>query len=166
MALKGSALLAHHNSAIQGRFQVSAEKVIAAGYLRSDGVKASYTNYYTELCRARVQNNARNSYGRKIDMETANALEKGIPFKSRNTLIQREDRLNIVYLHNNPIAKITTNKVYIYSCGYKTKSTKARLNRILMHLCGVQLFQKNSEWFIRDVGEDIPFVEGMAINRI
>jgi hypothetical protein len=30
----------------------------------------------------------------------------------------------------------------------------------------MNLYQKKGEWFVRDVGEDIPFVEGMEINRI
>jgi hypothetical protein len=172
MALKGAALLNHHNTHCQNRLVSCrtvplAESVIQAGYLRSDGKKASYTNYYTELFRARVQDNARNTDGRKIEMDMIAAIEKEVPFKYKNTLVTSWNPCGqSVVLHHKRIANIYSDKIVIYSNGYKTKTTKSRLNRILMHLCGMNLYQKKGEWFVRDVGEDIPFVEGMEINRI
>jgi hypothetical protein len=169
MALKGAALLNHHNAHSQSLFFPMADCIIQAGYLRSDGKKASFTNYYTELFRARVQDNARNNYGRKIEMDMIAAIEKEVPFKYKNTLVIPFPFLiggQNVWLHDQIIARIYSDKIVIYSSGYKTKTTKSRLNRILMHLCGMNLYQKKGEWFVRDVGEDIPFVEGMEINRI
>jgi hypothetical protein len=167
MALKGAALLNHHNAHCQDRFHPLADSIIQAGYLRSDGKKASYTNYYTELFRARVQFNARITEGRKIEMDMIAAIENEQPFKYKNTLVNPFliGGQN-VWLHDQIIARIYDDKIVIYSNGYKTKTTKSRLNRILMHLCGMNLYQKKGEWFVRDVGEDVPFVEGMEINRI
>lgn len=166
MALKGATLLNHHNTHCLHRFVPLADSIIQAGYLRAGG-KASYINYYTELFRARVQDNARNNYGRKIEMDMIAAIENEVPFKYKNTLVTSWNPCGqSVVLHHKRIANIYSDKIVIYSNGNKTKTTKSRLNRILMHLCGANLYQKKGEWFIRDVGEEIPFVEGMEINRI
>jgi len=65
------------------------------------------------------------------------------------------DEVN-VYYYNTLICGVNKNKQNITLPGnrYKSKSTKERLNRILMRFSGCQLFQKRGVWYVYDPGED------------
>ena len=87
-------------------------------------------------------------------------------WKSENTevLYSPERDASYVYLHGNHIATIGDTFLELYTCGYKTPTTKARLNAILReHGNGDYIFQKKGEWFINTNGQTIPFTEGMIL---
>ena len=88
-------------------------------------------------------------------------------WKSDNTEVtySPERDASYVYLHGNHIATIGDTFLELYTCGYKTNTTKSRLNAILQeHANGDYIFQKNYEWFINTNGRVIPFTEGMILN--
>ena len=71
----------------------------------------------------------------------------------------------LVRFHGNLYCYIQFEKVYLtVSPQHQTKSTKERLNRILMKFCGCQLYQKNKVWYIYNpqVG-DIEYRYGMSV---
>lgn len=54
--------------------------------------------------------------------------------------------------------------IELYSCGWFTKTTKARLNAILQeHGNGDYIFQKKGEWFVNTNSQVVSFVEGMIL---
>jgi hypothetical protein len=164
MALTGSALLAHHSNFDR----TAAERVTSAGYFRADGIKPSYTQYYIQKMRAELQRSAILSYGRKIDMETVESIRNHKEYKNTNTRVEVDYKncITSVYLYNNLIAKLSDSRIIVYSGGFRTKTTKSRLNRILMHFCGLKLYQKNHTWYVVFPGEDVPFEEGMVFDMI
>ena len=57
-----------------------------------------------------------------------------------------------VYLHGNHIASYTEDgRLYINHQGWKTRTTKSRLNALVKHVLGDMscIFQKNFEWFVK-----------------
>jgi hypothetical protein len=165
--LTGQALIKH-----EAQTQISrSDRVRSAGYHPKSGrTVLRYCEYFSNLQRAKIQDSAINSYGRKVDMETVEAIKnhknKNI---GKNTSVYHYAGISTVYLYDKKIANVmfNINKVAIFSSGYMTKTTKSRLNRILMHFCGARLFQKAGIWYI-DYGckDMIPFVEGMEIDMI
>ena len=73
-------------------------------------------------------------------------------WKSGNTEVsyspQRE--ASYVMLHGNHIATVGETFVEVYSCGYKTATTKSRLNAILSEhgIEGEYIYQKDFNWYI------------------
>jgi hypothetical protein len=55
-----------------------------------------------------------------------------------------------VYLHGNHIATVGDNFVQLFSRGYRTNTTKSRLNAILKEhgIAGECVFQRKGEWFV------------------
>jgi hypothetical protein len=87
-------------------------------------------------------------------------------WKNANTEVtySPERDASYVMLHGHHIATIGDTFIELYTCGYKTQTTKARLNAILQeHGNGDYIFQKNYEWFINTNGQTIPFTEGMIL---
>jgi hypothetical protein len=58
----------------------------------------------------------------------------------------------IVWLWATDIARfnIDTGKVYVWDGGYRTVTTKSRLNAILTHYGQPRITQKNFDWYIGD----------------
>lgn len=74
----------------------------------------------------------------------------------------------IVWLHGNKIAKVTRDYVELYSAGWRTKTTKSRLNAILRGL-GLQyyIYQSNYRWYVCNIttGFIDTFHDGYTIKR-
>jgi hypothetical protein len=140
---------------------------LGSGYIRDDG-RPSFVKYYTALMRAIVQNQANLKLGSALTQRIISAINNRQSYRNRNDEVEVSDHCINVFYHNSLIAVVNfrTNKLTIYCNGFYTKSTKDRLNRLLMHLSGVKLFQKNKQWVIISGGENIPFVEGMSIDMI
>ena len=90
-------------------------------------------------------------------------------WKNSNTEVtySPERDASYVMLHGNHIATIGDTFIELYTCGYKTNTTKARLNAILQeHGNGARIFQQNFQWVVVDVdnNQTIPFSEGMVLN--
>jgi hypothetical protein len=85
---------------------------------------------------------------RKITEEAVNAFYnpylKGNCFNKGNTWVTHSAGLTTMYLHGHAIAKIEDGKLFVNHCGYRTATTKERLNG----LAGVHIVQKNWVWFL------------------
>ena len=87
-------------------------------------------------------------------------------WKNDNTQViySPERDASYVMLHGNHIATINETSIELYTCGYKTPTTKSRLNAILQeHGNGARIFQSNFEWFVIDNDNKVPFTEGMVL---
>lgn len=74
----------------------------------------------------------------------------------------------LVWLHNNLIARVSADNVILYSCGWKTPTTKSRLNAIL---CGLgincYIYQSQYKWYVRNTTTNVTdtFYDGYTIER-
>ena len=84
---------------------------------------------------------------RKITQKACNAFECQRNFKRGNTEVKRfiNNQVNMEYrLHGNLIAYSNSNGIFISNAGYKTNTTKERLNG----LTGVHIQQKDFVWYL------------------
>ena len=107
---------------------------------------------------------------RKIEREMIQAIMelKGKPsshwnnnsgWSKANTLVRRgrndvTNPCSEVYLHGNHIATYTDDgHLYINHCGWKTNTTKSRLNALISFVHGglSGIYQKNFEWYMKRV---------------
>ena len=103
---------------------------------------------------------------RKIETQMNQAILNSQDWKSANTEVvySPERDASYVYLHGNHIATILETSLELYTCGYKTNTTKSRLNAILKeHGNDARIFQRDFEWFVVDNDQTIPFTEGMVL---
>ena len=106
---------------------------------------------------------------RIIEKQMNTAILNRKDWKNDNTevIYSPERDASYVMLHGNHIATIGDTYLELYSCGYKTVTTKSRLNAILKeHGNGARVFQQNFEWVVIDTDNNapIPFTEGMVLN--
>ena len=104
---------------------------------------------------------------RKIELQMNKAICDCKDWKSENTEVtySPERDASYVMLHGNHIATIGDTFLELYTCGYKTPTTKSRLNSILkVHGNDARIFQRDFEWFVNDNGQTVPFTEGMVLN--
>jgi hypothetical protein len=88
-----------------------------------------------------------------------NADHNGAYFKGGNTVVSQwhdgpchtpgYQRVIEVKLHQSTIARIypDTGRMYIRDCGYRTATTKARLNSLLGAFNGDQISQSVNDWY-------------------
>jgi hypothetical protein len=85
---------------------------------------------------------------RKITQESVNAFMGSKPFKKSNMAVTIENGITYLKLHNNKIAAMLSDgRVWISSAGWRTNTTKERLNGIP----GVRVNQKNYQWFVNGI---------------
>jgi len=89
---------------------------------------------------------------RKIEQQMIKAIEQNLNWQSGNTAVVFDDstRVSKVYLHGNKIAEISDDAVQIFDGGYRSATTKSRLNAILREYAieGECVYQKNFQWFV------------------
>jgi hypothetical protein len=86
---------------------------------------------------------------RVVEKKMLNAIVSKKNLTLDNTMVVTEGNVSCVYLFNNLIAKITDKNVKISNCGYKTITTKSRLNCILQEFVkDARIHQKNFDWYI------------------
>lgn len=173
--LTGLELLWHHENESG---LTTTQKVITAGYVgqKEDGSPRIYfTDYYTELLksqgwRERIRLSQDNG-GTDTVKSIIEAIKDKKEWKRRNDSVYvnemsppKNDQI-LVRFHGNLYCYIQYKKLYLtVPPQHKTKSTKERLNRILMRFCGCQLYQKNKVWYVYNpqVG-DIEYSYGMSV---
>jgi hypothetical protein len=114
---------------------------------------------------------------RKIEAAMNDAILKCQDWQKDNTKViySPERKASYVHLYGHHIATVGDNFVELYSCGYKTTTTKSRLNAILAEhgIAGECVFQRKGEWFVHKfVGQagTVPvfvekeFTEGMILS--
>ena len=106
---------------------------------------------------------------RQIEQNLINAIrERKKAWSQDNTTISYNENTKTydVFLHGNKIASIDYNRreVRLSSCGWRTNTTKSRLNTILTALCadgGIRQVQKR--WHICANG-DHNFYDGIVVS--
>jgi hypothetical protein len=102
---------------------------------------------------------------RKIERLMNKAITNQKDWKMDNTEVISFTNSSDVYLHGNLIARIGETWIELFDGGWRTSTTKSRLNAILSeHGCpGEYVFQKNFQWFVNYEGGPIPFFSGMRL---
>ena len=82
---------------------------------------------------------------RNITRAPVEAFYNGTEYKNNNTVVKNK----MMLLHWNLIAEIKGWQLYIDNCGWKTSTTKERINWVLEYLNkGLKVFQKSWSWYI------------------
>ena len=110
---------------------------------------------------------------RKIEREMASAIQAGRSWKSGNTRVDVQDGSTVVSLHGNEIARKTGSVLRLSSCGWRTVTTKSRINAVLRALdFNGGVYQTKKVWHLwqnpgsmqgRAVCPSMPFSDGMEI---
>jgi hypothetical protein len=104
---------------------------------------------------------------RVIERKMNEAITAGKDWRSANTEVINENGVSIVKLHGSKIAEVGDDFIKLFDGGWRTATTKSRLNAILsVHGCNFDgVFQKKFEWFFHDSARsiDMPFENGMVI---
>ena len=108
---------------------------------------------------------------RKIEREMIQAIIDRKPFNKANTKVVRHEGLPVcsssVYLHGNRIANYTDDgRLQINHQGWKTVTTKSRLNALIKHVLGDMsgIYQKNFNWFMKQVDNATGMYDEYEIN--
>jgi len=71
-----------------------------------------------------------------------------------------------IQLHNTTVVKFDKDVITLNSGGYKTYTTKARLNQASNEFdLGYRVFQNNHGWFIKAGNDVLLFQDNMMLNR-
>jgi hypothetical protein len=113
---------------------------------------------------------------RKIEQQMCDAIANNKDWQSGNTRVEIAfdsscEPVSYVFLHNNHIATVTDTDVAIYDGGWRTVTTKSRLNAICSRFCvaGEGVSQRKGEWYIHKLAgmagtskvfAEIPFTNG------
>ncbi len=82
---------------------------------------------------------------RKITEKSINAFLNRTKFKKQNMEVKNENKETHLELHGNTIAILNEkNELFITNCGWRSNTTKERLNA----LPNVSIRQKNFQWFL------------------
>ena len=91
---------------------------------------------------------------RKIEQLMNAAIKAGKNWTNANTSVSTDDNgLSTVYLHGNKIAEVGDDFVRVFDGGWRTNTTKSRLNAIIKEFCDPftdGVYQHKFEWFITD----------------
>ena len=88
---------------------------------------------------------------RKIESQMCQAIQSNKNWKSGNTEVITNDTVSNVYLHGNLIATVTETDMTIFDGGWKSVTTKSRLNALCDEFCitGECVYQKDFLWYVR-----------------
>ena len=108
---------------------------------------------------------------RKIEQQMIQAIKDNKDWKSANTRVEYypDSSSSCVYLHGNHIATITDTDVTIYDGGWRSVTTKSRLNSLINDLCDGRMFgvfQRKHQWYINDGVVTVDFEHGYNFPRI
>ena len=103
---------------------------------------------------------------RKIETLMNAAILKGKDFSRDNTRVLHTDGVAEVYLHGNKIAEVGDNFIRLFDGGWRSVTTKSRLNAILRgNGNGTEgVYQRNHQWYISHDGIEEEFVSGMILS--
>ena len=105
---------------------------------------------------------------RQIERDMLSAIKLGKCWRKANTEVYTNDNnASLVYLHGNHIATVTDVFVTVFDGGWRTNTTKSRLNVIINEFCDALtdgVFQKDYQWFIKDNNEVVEFESGYVFH--
>jgi len=79
--------------------------------------------------------------------------------RARVTLYQSGKK--VIKLYNTDILIMDNNKITLNSGGYRSVTTKARINQFLP--CNISVYQKDYNWYIKHDGNIIEFFDGIEL---
>ena len=172
--LTGSTLLAHHR-----QFHYSkADKVREAGYtsVKKDGSeRICFTEYYEAVLQIMSWQKRQDLMLDRGGAQCVKTLlfyaENKVSYRKNNDEVQFFAPHNMVTFrhHGEAIATYSHHlrRVRLFKPSIMSKSTKERMNRILMRFTGCQLFQRDHKWYVHNpmVG-DIPFFDMMTVETL
>ena len=86
-------------------------------------------------------------------------------FKMSNTQVVYQNGKCIFQIFGNTIAIRDFNGIWITNCGYRTATTKERLNGIIERF-GLRISQKSGSWLINGADFDEQLEDGIYVNEI
>lgn len=91
---------------------------------------------------------------RKIEEEMITAIKEAKSYKKDNTEVTYDLGNNqvVIYLHRNLIAYVDNDvfNLYLSDAGYRTKTTKSRLNAILSSYDLGKIYSKKYQWYLNN----------------
>ena len=81
---------------------------------------------------------------KQVTQQACTAFNNGRQWRKDNTEVFTAGSDTFMTLYNNPIARRSNGKVFVSHAGWRTNTTKERLNG----LPGVNIVQKNFVWFL------------------
>jgi hypothetical protein len=86
--------------------------------------------------------------------------------KIGNNTFERLENINdksarVISLHNTDIIKFFSNYTVLNSGGWRTKTTKDRINTFVPW---IKVFQKKNNWYVKTETETLEFEDNMIIN--
>lgn len=102
---------------------------------------------------------------RKIESLMNEAVINALNWKSGNTEVKTDLANNSrVFLHGNHIATVGDNFLQLFDGGFRSATTKSRLNALLFaHGSDDEVFQKKGEWFVSTKSGTVKFTTGMIL---
>lgn len=84
-----------------------------------------------------------------------------------NTTVHRDDAgFTTITLHTTPVVSFSKDKIILNSGGYKTTTTKARMNQAsIEHDLGIEVALRDGGWVVKHKNDTLPFEDGMEILR-
>ena len=95
-------------------------------------------------------------------MSSARDKDAGKPIANNTRLYEENGDEYTVYLHGNLIMRITKKGWTYYDGGWRTVTTKARLNEYGPRL----VYQKDWEWYVQTPSDDADFTNGIFIDNV
>lgn len=87
---------------------------------------------------------------RKIEQQMLYAIQQRKNWQLSNTQVTVHGGTIVVRLHGNIIAEITSTALFLSDAGWRSSTTKSRLNAILQHYKLPLVYQKQYQWYIGD----------------
>jgi hypothetical protein len=81
---------------------------------------------------------------RKLTRESISALLTNTRFRKSNMSVEVDGNESRLYLHGNLIARKTGDELLITNAGWRSNTTKERLNA----LPNVSIYQKQGQWYL------------------
>lgn len=88
----------------------------------------------------------------------------GVPKKA--STVRTQDNLMRVKYHNTDVVSFNNDEIILDSGGWATSTTKTRMNQVSTEYnLGYSVSQRNYDWYVQYKGKEIPFSDGMSLNR-
>lgn len=102
---------------------------------------------------------------RKIERDMVRAIRNDVKWQRDNTQVLVSIRGVDVYLHGHKIATVNLydQVIKVSSCGYRTATTKSRLNAILREFTDYSIQQRKHEWYLVSKYSDTTFEDDTLV---
>tara|TARA_Y100001973_G_scaffold98941_1_gene157214 strand:+ start:55 stop:384 length:330 start_codon:yes stop_codon:yes gene_type:complete len=106
---------------------------------------------------------------RKIESAMVAAIIANKTFSNGNTTVTRVNESLHVHLHGNHIATVTSAGLSVLDGGWRSVTTKSRLNALINGLCDGRnngVYQRKGVWYVTKNGNDELFTNGVTFSRV